>query len=101
MLLLLLVERLPSDWYLDQLKGGRVECGALLLLFRARHPHLFSADGISSADVTSPLHLALSVAGVAWLTATALRLESRPLPLQWLPIPLASASRVARHAHAA
>ena len=30
-LLLLLIERLPTDWYLDQLKGGRVECGALLL----------------------------------------------------------------------
>ena len=66
-LLLLLVERLPSDWYLDQLKGGRVECGTLLLLFRARHPQLFSVDAISPADVTSPLHLALSVAGAAWL----------------------------------
>ena len=30
-LLQLLVERLPADWYLDQLKGGRVESGALLL----------------------------------------------------------------------
>ena len=67
MLLLLLVERLPSDWYLNQLKGGRVECNALLLLFRARHPQLFSVDVISSAGVTSPLHLALSVAGAAWL----------------------------------
>ena len=66
-LLLLLVERLPSDWYLNQLKGGRVECNALLLLFRARHPQLFSVDVISSAGVTSPLHLALSVAGAAWL----------------------------------
>ena len=66
-LLLLLVERLPSDWYLNQLKGGRVECDALLLLFRARHPQLFSVDVISSAGVTSPLHLALSVAGAAWL----------------------------------
>ena len=61
MLLLLLVERLPSDWYLDQLKGGRVECGTLLLLFRARHPQLFSVDAISPADVTSPLHLAAIV----------------------------------------
>ena len=67
MLLLLLVERLPSDWYLNQLKGGRVECDALLLLFRARHPQLFSVDVISSAGVNSPLHLALSVAGAAWL----------------------------------
>ena len=68
-LLLLLVERLPSDWYLNQLKGGRVECDALLLLFRARHPQLFSVDVISSAGVNSPLHLALSVAGARGCSA--------------------------------
>ena len=54
-LLLLLVDRLPPDWYLDKLKGGRVECGALLLAFKARRPELFAGE--------SPLQLALNVAG--------------------------------------
>ena len=65
-LLLLLVDRLPADWYIDKLKGGRVECGALLLSFQARRPELFAAD--------SPLRLALSVAGTAAPCETSVRL---------------------------
>ena len=57
-LLVLLVDRLPPDWYLDELLGGRVETGALLKLYEARAPALFSAP---------ELPMTLHVVASSWL----------------------------------
>ncbi|KAL1519242.1 hypothetical protein AB1Y20_003501 [Prymnesium parvum] len=57
-LLDLLHERLPADWYSHSLRGARVEVEALLRLYEARRPELFTCG---------ELRLAVHVAGSGWL----------------------------------
>ena len=53
-LLVMLVDRLPADWYLESLMGGRVEVEATLWVYETRHPEFFSVGELRMA-----LHVAV------------------------------------------
>ena len=61
-LLVMLVDRLPADWYLESLLGGRVEVEATLWVYETRRPEFFSVGELRMAlhvAVRRPVHTAI------------------------------------------